>query len=78
MANELPKFAFYQNIKVVIPYNCGIHPGPRNRTRSRRKRANNLDNHIVRAETNQARANSVMKNPTWHGVGRHAGVPRGY
>ena len=76
--SEIPKFALYPNVKVVFPYNCGIHPGPRNRIRSRRKRVNNLANHIARAETNQARSNSVMKNPTWHGIGRHAGVPIGH
>jgi hypothetical protein len=60
------------------PGQCSIHPYGRRPGVSARKRANNLANHAARREVNSARANSVLNNPTWHGIGRHAGVPRGH
>lgn len=78
--------ANYPNALGVVPYNCGIHPGAtsdnpeekrKRRSRSRRKRANNILNHMARAEVNRSRANNVRNN-NWHGIGRHAGVPIGH
>ena len=51
-----------------------IHPHPQPSERLRRKRANHLANHQARAEVNTLRSKSPLNNPTWHGVGKHAGV----
>ena len=60
------------------PGQCSIHPYGRKPGVSARKRANHAANHQARAEVNSARAHDTMKSPTWHGIGRHAGVPRGH
>lgn len=53
-----------------------IHPNPRSETTKRRKAQNNKANHQARAEANRRRAHSKQE-PTWHGIGKHAGVKLG-
>jgi len=50
-----------------------IHPYGRDPKRGARKRQNRKANLEARAATNSARAHS-LNNPTWHGIGMHAGV----
>lgn len=55
-----------------------IHPLGQPRERLARKAQNHAKNLQERAEVNRARSHSPLANPTWHGIGRHAGVPRGH
>lgn len=54
--------------------NISIHPTPRSKKTISRKRANRIVNLQARAEINRLRSSSP-NNPTFHGGGRHAGVP---
>ncbi len=60
-----------------ISFPLSIHPGPRDKKIQSRKRQNHIQNHQARAEINRNRSNS-KNNPTYHGIGRHAGVKTGY
>lgn len=49
-----------------------IHPDGQPRARLLRKAKNHTENMAERSEANRKRSSS-MSNPTWHGIGRHAG-----
>lgn len=76
-SSHTQQFAFYKNAQGQIPFPSSIHPGPRDRRRNIRKRQNLIQNHIARRIANQAR-DASKNNPTWHGVGKHAGVKPGH
>jgi hypothetical protein len=54
-----------------------IHPNPQPRARLLRKKRAHEENHKNRSETNRQRSNNKA-NPTWHGIGKHAGVREGH
>lgn len=78
IAKTRPQWAFYKNCQAQVPFNSGIHPGRRSARTKIRKRQNNIANHQARREVNQRRSHGVQSNPTWHGIGRHAGVATGH
>lgn len=55
-----------------------IHPNGQPRERLIRKAQNHAKNLQERAEVNRHRSQSPLNNPTWHGIGKHAGVPLGH
>jgi hypothetical protein len=71
------QFSFYKNALGQIPFPSSIHPAPRDRATKIRKYQNHSANLQQRAEINRMRANS-KNNPTYHGIGRHAGVKIGH
>jgi hypothetical protein len=77
MKTQVAKFMLIKFNPSSGAIQTSIHPNPQPRARLLRKKRAHEENHRNRAETNRQRSNNKA-NPTWHGIGKHAGVREGH